>query len=86
MTRLRAEDVEHIPQSLQDYDQTLLPKTGYSLSGIPPAQGCAEAACVADGSPIDDFRGSADYRNHLVEVLTRRALTRALAHAQGGAA
>lgn len=45
----------------------------------------AAGACVADASPIDDFRGSADYRNHLVEVLTRRALTRALAHARGGA-
>ncbi len=46
----------------------------------------AATATVADATPIDDFRGSADYRNHLVEVLTRRALTRALVHAQGGAA
>jgi len=41
----------------------------------------AAKACVADASSIDDFRGSADFRNHLVEVLTRRALTRALAWA-----
>lgn len=52
----------------------------------PTAEKLAEAAraCVADASPIDDFRGSADYRNHLVEVLTRRALTRALAQARKG--
>lgn len=58
------------------------------LQGADPTlEKLAEAAkaCVADASPIDDFRGSADYRNHLVEVLTRRALTRALAHARGGA-
>ncbi len=42
----------------------------------------AASATVLDASPIDDFRGSADYRRHLVEVLTRRALTRALARAR----
>lgn len=46
----------------------------------------AARATVADATPIDDFRGSADYRNHLVEVLTGRALSKALARAQGGAA
>jgi len=34
MTRLRTEDVEHIPQALQAYDQALLKKTGHSLNGL----------------------------------------------------
>jgi 3-methylornithyl-N6-L-lysine dehydrogenase len=34
MTRLRSEDVEHIPRGLKAYDQMLLAKTGHSLSGV----------------------------------------------------
>ena len=43
----------------------------------------AEAATLAveAASPISDQRGSADFRRHLVRVLTRRTLTTALARA-----
>lgn len=34
MTRLRTEDIEHIPQALKAYDRQLLSKTGHTLKGI----------------------------------------------------
>jgi len=41
------------------------------------------AADLASGAarPIDDHRGSIEFRNHLVRVLTRRTLTTALERA-----
>ncbi len=46
-----------------------------------------EAAKIAasESQPMDDIRGSADYKRDLVRVLTARALTRALERAKGGA-
>jgi carbon-monoxide dehydrogenase medium subunit len=41
----------------------------------------AAAAAVDAARPISDQRGSADFRRHLVRVLTRRTLTTALARA-----
>lgn len=55
------------------------------LVGQPPTpERIAQAAdlAVEAARPISDQRGSADFRRHLVRVLTRRTLTAALARAQ----
>jgi len=39
---------------------------------------------AADSQPMDDIRGSAEYKRDLVRVLTTRALSRALDRAKGG--
>jgi CO/xanthine dehydrogenase FAD-binding subunit len=65
----------------------LAPAAAEALVGQEPSPDLfAEAAKAArgDAKPIDDFRGGADYRLDLTEVLVERALTTACERAQGG--
>jgi len=58
-----------------------------ALVGQPLTPAAIERAAelaVQAARPIDDQRGSAEFRRHLVRVLTRRTLTRALQRASGG--
>lgn len=45
----------------------------------------AAETAASESQPMDDIRGSAEYKRDLVRVLTARALTRALERAKGGA-
>jgi len=57
-----------------------------ALEGQPVTPELIERAAtlaIEAGQPITDQRGSADFRRHLIRVLTRRTLTTALARAGG---
>ena len=53
------------------------PVVGLVTAPLDEAESFAEQV-VAAASPIDDVRGTADYRRHALGVLARRALTRCL--------
>jgi CO/xanthine dehydrogenase FAD-binding subunit len=47
-------------------------------------EAAAELAATADTDPGQDIHASAEFRRHLVKVLTHKALTQAAARAKGG--
>ncbi|HEX5874832.1 MAG TPA: xanthine dehydrogenase family protein subunit M [Pyrinomonadaceae bacterium] len=57
--------------------------TGTKLDEL-TIQKAAEMA-ASESQPMDDIRGSAEYKRDLIRILTARALTRALDRAKGGA-
>jgi CO/xanthine dehydrogenase FAD-binding subunit len=62
------------------------PSAETALVGQKPSQQLlakAGDAAAGDSRPIDDFRGSAEYRREMVKVLTRRALQMAWDEARG---
>jgi carbon-monoxide dehydrogenase medium subunit len=66
----------------------LVKEAGEALVGKPVnEESIRTAADIAKDAarPINDMRGTIDYRIHLCEVLTRRALNTAVERARGGA-
>jgi carbon-monoxide dehydrogenase medium subunit len=66
-TPIRAKKAEEILRG-KKLDPGLLEKSGQAASG--------------EARPIDDIRGSADYRRELLAVLTKRAITQAIQQAE----
>lgn len=67
-TPIRAKKAEDVLRG-KKVDHTLLEKSGQAASG--------------EADPIDDIRGSANYRRELLAVLTKRAMTQAIQQAEG---
>lgn len=68
---------------------TCVHSVSQALVGQEPSEqayAAAGALAAADCSPATDMRGSADYKRHLADELTRRALRRAVARAREAAA
>ena len=55
--------------------------TGINISKLVEKSKEINLACEAaaiDSCPIDDIRGTANYRKHLIKVLTKRAVIKAI--------
>ena len=62
-------------------------EAGEALEGKPATEESVRLAsnlAQEAAQPITDMRGTAEYRKHLCEVLTRRALLTAIERAKGG--
>ncbi len=59
----------------------LIGKKFSELSGDSAILKLACEAASADTCPIDDLRGSADYRQHLIKILTKRTVIKAISRA-----
>jgi len=57
--------------------------TGQTPDDKTIAEAASRAAAAAE--PVSDLRGPAEYKKDVFRVLTRRAITRAIARAKGGA-
>jgi len=75
--RVRIDEIDGIPV----YRSIVACDIDYTDATI---QQAAELA-ASESQPMDDIRGSADYKRDLVRVLTARALTTAVGRAKGGA-
>ncbi len=67
-------------------NEITIPQAEQALEGhVPDDERIAAAAALAAAgcSPVSDQRGSAEYKRHVVGVLTERALRRAAARARG---
>lgn len=81
--------VEQVGIGLTNVGLTPIKATGAeaSLRGKRPDDAAIREAATqaaAASEPVEDLRGSVEYKRDLVRVLTARALRRALARAQGG--
>jgi CO/xanthine dehydrogenase FAD-binding subunit len=66
----------------------LVKEAGAALVGKPASDSTVSEAgelAKAAAKPINDMRGTIEYRKHLCDVLTRRALDAAITRAKGGA-
>ena len=76
MARLATAGVGPVPVRLRAAE-AILEQRGLADDAIDAAAAAAAAAV----EPMSDHQGSAEYRRHLTQVLTRRAVHKALAHA-----
>jgi carbon-monoxide dehydrogenase medium subunit len=72
------------PVISENAQSLILGRTMDELSGSTALIELAADAAAKDSVPIDDIRGTAVYRKHLVKVLTKQALLKAIGRAKTG--